>query len=67
VLVEGLTAAVEVAVDVSSEGKERTRVSFDPSLQYLLTKNLQVDAGVYLGLNKATQRYLPYAGISYRF
>ena len=67
VFVEGLTAAVEIAIDVSSERKERTRVSFDPSLQYLLTKNLQVDAGVYLGLNKATPRYLPYAGISYRF
>lgn len=67
VLIEGLTAAVEVAVDVSSERKERTRVSFDPSLQYLVTKNLQLDVGVYLGLNKATPRYVPYLGISYRF
>lgn len=67
VLVEGLTAAVEVAVDVSSERKERPRVSFDPSLQYLITKNLQLDVGVYIGLNKQTPRYISYTGVSYRF
>ncbi|MBN8958833.1 MAG: transporter [Rhizobiales bacterium] len=67
VFIDGLTAAAEIAVDISSERQEGTRVSFDPSLQYLLAKNLQIDVGVYLGLNKATPRYLPYTGISYRF
>lgn len=67
VFVEALVAAAEVAVDVSSERGERTKVSFDPSLQYLLTNNLQLDVGAYLGLNKATPRYNPYFGISYRF
>lgn len=67
VLVEGLTAAVEVAVDASSERGAMTKISFDPSLQYLVTKNLQLDAGVYLGLNRAAPRYNPYVGISYRF
>lgn len=67
ILIEGLTVAGEVAVDISSERKERTRVSFDPSLQYLINKNLQLDVGIYLGLNRATPRYIPYTGVSYRF
>lgn len=67
ILIEGLTAAIEVAVDRSSEIKSFTKVSLDPSLQYLLTKTLQLDVGIYLGLNKATPRYNPYVGISYRF
>jgi hypothetical protein len=36
-------------------------------LQYLVSKNLQLDVGVYLGLNNATPRYNPYIGVSYRF
>lgn len=67
ILIKGLTAAVEVAVDASSENKAGTKLSFDPSLQYLVSKNLQLDVGVYLGLNQATPRYNPYIGISYRF
>jgi hypothetical protein len=65
--VEGLTAAAEIAVDVSSERGDGTKVSFDPSLQYLVTKNLQLDVGIYLGLNRVTPRYIPYVGISARF
>ena len=67
ILVKGLTAAVELAVDESTERKAATKLSFDPSLQYLVNKNLQLDIGAYLGLNKATPRYNPYFGISYRF
>jgi hypothetical protein len=70
VVVKGLTAAVEVAANTSLDNVTNvgvTQVSFDPSLQYLLTKNLQLDVGIYLGLNRATPRYNPYTGISYRF
>ncbi|HSP50836.1 MAG TPA: transporter [Pseudolabrys sp.] len=67
ILVKGLTAAVEVAVDASSENKAGTKLSFDPSLQYLVNKNLQLDVGVYFGLNRATPRYNPYIGVSYRY
>jgi hypothetical protein len=49
ILVEGLTAAVEVAVNATSERGQKSKVSFDPSLQYLLTKTLQLDVGIYLG------------------
>jgi hypothetical protein len=58
---------LEVAVDATSEHGQKTKVSFDPSLQYLLTKTLQLDVGIYLGLNKATPKYNPYVGITYRF
>jgi Putative MetA-pathway of phenol degradation len=67
VFLKELTAAVEFAVDASTESAAATKMSFDPSLQYLVSKNLQFDLGVYLGLNKATPRYNPYIGISYRF
>ena len=66
ILIKGLTAAVEVAVDTRSD-KEPTRWSFDPSLQYMIGKNLQFDIGVYLGLNRATPRYNPYIGVSFRY
>ena len=67
VLVDGLTAALEGAVNYSTDRRQGTQVSIDPSLQYLLTKNLQLDAGVYFGVTKVTPRYNPYVGISYRF
>lgn len=50
---------------MSSERKAPTRVSFAPSLQDLIAKNLQIDLGVYLGPNKPAPRYGRYAGISY--
>jgi len=67
VFIKELTAAVEFAVDASTESTDATKMSFDPSLQYLLSKNLQLDVGAYLGLNKATPRYISYVGVSYRF
>jgi hypothetical protein len=67
VFIKELTAAVEFAVDASTERTDATKMSFDPSLQYLLSKNLQLDVGAYLGLNKVTPRYFPYIGVSYRF
>lgn len=30
-------------------------------------KKFQIDAGVYIGLNKATPRYVAYTGFAYRF
>lgn len=62
-----LTAAIEIATDVSSETGSKAKVSFDPSLQYLVTRDLQLDVGIYIGLNSATPKYIPYMGFSYRF
>lgn len=66
VLIKGLTAAVEIAFDTRAD-REPSRWSFDPSLQYMIGKNLQLDLGIYLGLNRATPRYNPYGGVSFRY
>ena len=62
-----IIASVEISTQVSSARKEPTNWTFTPSLAYLVSKNLQLDAGVNLGLNKATPRYNPYLGVSTRF
>jgi Putative MetA-pathway of phenol degradation len=66
-LSDKLTAAIEVATDFSSEPGSEPKVSIDPSLQYLVTRDLQLDAGIYIGLNRATPRYIAYTGVSYRY
>lgn len=50
--------------DPDGTGKQ---VSWDASGAYLLTKDLQVDAGANFGLNKQTPDVELYTGISYRF
>ena len=62
-----LTAAIEVAADFSSESGAEPKVSIDPSLQYLLTRDLQIDVGIYIGANRATPKYIAYTGVSYRY
>jgi Putative MetA-pathway of phenol degradation len=64
---EKLIGAIEVAADFSSEAGSEPKVSIDPSLQYLLTRDLQLDVGIYIGANRATPRYIAYTGISYRY
>ena len=74
-LSDKLIAAIEVATDFSSESESESesesgsepKVSIDPSLQYLLTRDLQVDAGIYIGTNRATPKYIAYTGVSYRY
>ena len=66
VFVKSVTAALEVASEYSSRDFT-PRYTLDPSLQWLVTGNLQLDMGVYLGLNKAAPDYNPYVGISYRY
>jgi hypothetical protein len=50
--------------DPRGTGRE---VSWDGSVAYLLTKDLQLDAGANFGLNKQTPDVEIYTGISYRF
>jgi hypothetical protein len=40
----------------SSGRKSFTQVSLDPAIAYLVTKNLQLDAGINIGLNEATPK-----------
>jgi hypothetical protein len=50
--------------DPGNTGRE---VSWDGSAAYLVTKDLQLDAGANFGLNKQTPDVEIYTGISYRF
>lgn len=62
-----VTAAVEIAAEYTTDHNIGPRYSLDPSLQWLATPNLQLDAGIYIGLNKAAPDYNPYAGVSFRY
>lgn len=62
-----VTAEIELATNVSSERYSPVKSTFDLAIQWKVTDNLQLDGAIYFGLNKATPRYNPYVGISYRF
>jgi hypothetical protein len=62
-----VTAALELASDYSSDPNIGPRYTLDPSLQWLVLPALQLDMGVYIGLNKAAPDYQAYTGISFRY
>jgi hypothetical protein len=64
---KAVTAAIELSLDYSSDHNTGTRDTIDPSVQWQLGKNLQLDAGAYVGLTKAAVDYNPYVGISVRY
>lgn len=64
---EVVTAALELALDFPGDHHIGPRHTLDPSLQWLVTPNLQLDVGVYIGLTKAAPDFNPYVGISFRF
>ncbi|WP_223300931.1 transporter [Oscillatoria nigro-viridis] len=41
--------------------------TFDTGLKYLLTENIQLDAGVNIGLTQAADDIQPFMGVSVRF
>lgn len=41
--------------------------TFDTGLKYLLTENIQLDAGVNIGLTQAADDFQPFVGLSMRF
>ncbi len=62
-----VTAAIELALDFPGDHNIGPRHTIDPSLQWLVTPNLQLDVGVYIGLTKAAPDWNPYVGISFRY
>ena len=60
-------AALELALDFPGDRTVGPRHTLDPSLQWLITPNLQLDLGIYIGLTKAAPDWNPYVGISFRY
>lgn len=67
VFVDTVTAALELFGEVAGDRHIPAKVTLDPSLQWLVMPNLQLDIGAYIGLNKAAPDYVAYTGISVRF
>ncbi len=62
-----VTAAIEIALDFPGDHNVGPRHTLDPSLQWLVAPNLQLDGGVYIGLTKGAPGWNPYVGISFRY
>lgn len=67
VLVPTLTASLGLALDFPADHAVGPRHTLGPALQWLVTPNLQLDAGLYLGVAKAAPDYNPYVGIAFRY
>ncbi len=66
VFVKTVTASLEIAGEYASHDAP-PRYTLDPAVQWLVTADLQLDMGIYIGLNKAAPDYNPYVGVSYRY
>ena len=66
-IVGELSGFVEFFSSVSTESGSEWVGTFDAGLTYMLTDDIQLDAGVYVGLTRAADDINPFLGISWRF
>ena len=66
-IVGDLGGYVEFFSSVSTERGSNWVGSVDLGLTYALTKNIQLDAGINLGVTRAADDWNPFVGISWRF
>jgi hypothetical protein len=66
-LFDTLTGSLELFVQTSGDRHNKTFYTFDPALAWLVTPDLQLDAGISIGLNDAAPDYNLYFGFSRRF
>ena len=64
---DGLTGYVELFADTASGGQVTPLYTLDLALTYLLGRDLQLDLGTNLGLNKAAPDLQAFVGLSQRF
>jgi hypothetical protein len=67
IFIKTLTAALEFASEFSADRNIPSRYTVDPSLQWVVSPGVQLDVGMYIGLNKAAPDYISYSGISFRY
>ena len=66
-IVGAVSGFVEFYSSVSTESGSEWIGTFDTGLTYMLTDDIQLDAGIYIGLTRAADDINPFLGISWRF
>lgn len=66
-IVGELSGFVEFYSSVSTESGSEWVGTFDCGLTYMLTEDIQLDAGVYVGLTRSADDINPFLGLSWRF
>jgi hypothetical protein len=67
VIGDAVTATLEVFVERSLDRRSGSQDTLDPAVQWQIGKNLQLDAGAYIGLTKAAPDIAGYTGIAVRY
>ncbi len=57
----------ELFTETTTEEDSKFVATFDTGLKYLLTENVQLDAGINIGLTEAADDLQPFVGLSMRF
>lgn len=65
--VDGLSAQIGVTLDRQGDHNSAEQDVLAPAFQWLIGKSLQLDGGVFIGLNRGATDWSPYGGISFRF
>jgi hypothetical protein len=64
---EKLGSYYEIFTEKGTDTGDRWAVSFDTGVTYGLTDNIQLDAGINIGVTEAADDYQPFLGATYRF
>lgn len=62
-----LSTYFELFTETTTERSSDFVATFDTGLKYLLTENVQLDAGINIGLTEAADDLQPFVGLSVRF
>ena len=65
--IKGLTAYAEFYSSISAEKASPDMYTADFAVSYLVSKQMQLDAGINFGLNRDAPKLQAYSGVSYRF
>lgn len=62
-----VTAELELALDTEGDHNTGDQNTLDGSLQWMIGRSLQLDGGVYVGIDRSAPDWSPYVGFSVRF